>query len=335
MASVTTTGAPAASTGGRPPGRARRGLSAGQGRAAAVLIAPTLIMLAVVIGYPVVGAIVQSLKGDQSLVGGFFTKGGSFVGADNYTKWLLQQCGNGTSCPPGTLPSQFWDAVFVTVFFAVVTVVIEVILGMGMAMIMNKDFRGRSLLRACVLIPWAIPTAVTAKLWFFMFATAGVVNNVLGTHTLWTSGEWSSRIAVITGDVWKTTPFVALLVLAGLQVIDREMYEAGKIDGASAWQRFRYITLPLARPAIMVAVLFRILDVLRIYDLPAILTNGGGGSGHATTTLSILVVEQLRQGYGAASALSTITFVFIFLVAFAFIKLFNTSVVRTQQKEVK
>jgi len=125
-----------------------------------------------------------------------------------------------------------------------------------------------------------------------------VINHIFGTHILWTDGEWSARFAVIIGDVWKTTPFVALLVLAGLQIIPGDLYEAARVDGASAWQRFRSITLPMVRPALLVAILFRILDVLRIYDLPAILTHGGGGTGHATTTLSILVINQLEQGYG-------------------------------------
>lgn len=304
-----------------------------EARLALMLIAPTLVLLGVVIGYPVVAAVITSFTKDQSLQGGFFTHGGGFAGTDNYTHWLLQQCGT-TDCPPGTLGSQFWSALWVTVFFAAVTVVFEVVLGTAMALLMNRSFTGRALLRASVLIPWAIPTAVTAKLWYFMFAFDGVVNHVLGTHVLWTDGEWASRIAVIVGDVWKTTPFVALLVLAGLQIIPGDLHEAARVDGASTWQRFTRITLPLVKPALLVAVLFRVLDVLRIYDLPAILTHGGGGTGHATTTLSILVINQIQQGYGGASALSTITFLFIFGVALAMVKLFNANVVRSQQRSV-
>ena len=317
----------------RPFGAARRA-TAGEARLALVLISPMLLLLALVIGYPVVAAVVKSFDKDQSLQGGFFNQGGGNAGFSNYSHWLLQHCG-GVSCPPGTLGSEFWDAVTVTVLFTVVTVVVEVVLGMMMALIMNKQFKGRALLRASVLVPWAIPTAVTAKLWFFMFAYDGVVNRVLGTHTLWTDGTWSSRFAVIIGDVWKTTPFVALLLLAGLQIIPAELYEAAQVDGASPWRRFTSITLPLVRPALLVAVLFRILDVLRIYDLPAILTHGGGGTGHATTTMSILVINQLQQGYGGASALSTITFLFIFLVAMLLVKLFGTNLVRSQQQAVK
>ena len=308
--------------------------TAGEGRLALLLISPMMLLLGLVIGYPVVAAIVKSFNRDQSLQGGFFNQGGGHANFSNYAHWLLQRCG-GASCPPGTLGSEFWDAVTVTLLFTVITVVLEVVLGMMMALVMNKEFKGRALLRASVLVPWAIPTAVTAKLWYFMFAYDGIVNRVLGTHILWTDGAWSSRFAVIIGDVWKTTPFVALLILAGLQVIPGELYEAAEVDGASPWRHFTSITLPLVRPALVVAVLFRVLDVLRIYDLPAILTHGGGGTGHATTTMSILVIDQLQQGYGAASALSTITFLFIFLVAMLLVKLFGANIVRSQQRAVK
>ncbi len=311
--------------------RARRG----EGRLAFYLVAPTIVLLGVVIGYPVVRAIWMSFQRDPGLdkATGFFVQGG-FAGVDNYKHWLLQQCGS-TACPPGTLGSQFWDSVTVTLFFTVATVAIEVTLGMAMALVMNRAFKGRGLLRASVLVPWAIPTAVTAKLWYFMFAYDGVVNHVFGTHILWTGGAWASRFAIIIADVWKTTPFIALLILAGLQIIPDELHEAAKVDGASAWQRFTRITLPLVKPALMVAVLFRVLDVLRIYDLPAILTGGGGGTGHATTTLSILVVDQIRQGFNAASALSTLTFIIIFLVAFIFVKFLGANVVQTQEAQRK
>jgi ABC-type sugar transport system permease subunit len=317
-----------------PTPRDRRRATTDERRLAILLISPLLLLLGLVIGYPVVAAVITSFTRDQSLRGGFFTQGGGFAGFDNYTHWLLQRCGD-TACAPGTLGSEFWDAVFVTLFFAAVTVVLEVVLGMAMALVMNRTFKGRALLRASVLVPWAIPTAVTAKLWYFMFAYDGIVNRVLGTHIIWTGGTWSSRFAVVIGDVWKTTPFVALLLLAGLQIIPGELYEAARIDGAGAWRTFQSVTLPLVRPALLVAVLFRVLDVLRIYDLPAILTQGGGGSGHATTTLSILVIDQIDQGYGGASALSTITFLFIFRVALAMVKLFNANVVRSQQRAVK
>ena len=140
----------------------------------------------------------------------------------------------------------------------------------------EPDVQGPGLLRASVLVPWAIPTAVTAKLWFFMFAFDGIVNGCSAPSILWTGDAWPARFAIIVADVWKTTPFMALLILAGLQIIPGEVYEAAKIDGATPWQ-----TLHPDHPAagagraLLVAVLFRMLDVLRIYDLPAILTGGG------------------------------------------------------------
>ena len=315
--------------------RRNKPLRTGEGRRALYLIVPTLVLLAVVIGYPVVRAIIMSFQKDPGLdkSTGLFVSGGS-AGFSNYTHWLLQRCGT-ASCPPGTLGSQFWDSVTTTFFFTAVTVVVEVVLGMWMAIVMNRAFKGRGLLRASVLVPWAIPTAVTAKLWYFIFAYDGIANHLFGTHILWTGDQWASRFAVIIADVWKTTPFIALLILAGLQVIPADVYEAARVDGANSWQRFTRVTLPLVRPALMVAVLFRVLDVLRIYDLPAILTGGGGGTGHATTTLSILVVDQIRQGFNSAAALSTLTFLLIFLVAFIFVRFLGAHVVQTQQRQQK
>ncbi|MGN6404466.1 carbohydrate ABC transporter permease [Sinomonas sp.] len=294
-----------------------------QGRWASVLLAPTLILLAVVIIYPVVNAIIMSFQKDAGLdtATGFFVQGGA-AGFDNYTHWLAQQC-NGVSCPPGTLGSQFWGAMSTTFFFAIVTVALETVLGFWMAIIMARSFRGRSVVRAAVLVPWAIPTAVTAKLWFFIFAFEGIANKLFGQQILWTGSEWPARWAIIISDVWKTTPFMALLILAGLQLIPDEVYEAAKVDGASAWQRFTQITLPLVRPALMVAILFRMLDALRMFDLPYIMTQGGNN----TTTLSILVVDQIRQGFNSAAALSTITFLVIFIVAFIFVRFLGANAV--------
>jgi ABC-type sugar transport system permease subunit len=310
-------------------------LRKGEGRLGLYLVAPTIILLAVVIGYPVVRAIIMSFQKDPGLdkSTGLFVSGGN-AGFSNYTHWILQRCGT-VSCPPGTLGAQFWDSVGTTFFFTAATVVIEVLLGTWMALVMNRAFKGRALLRASVLVPWSIPTAITAKLWFFIFAYDGIANRVFHTKILWTGDQWASRFAIIVADVWKTTPFIALLILAGLQVIPAETYEAARVDGANAWQRFTRVTLPLVRPALMVAVLFRVLDALRIYDLPAILTGGGGGTGHATTTLSILVVDQIRQGFNSAAALSTLTFLLIFLVAFIFVKFLGAHVVQTQQKQQK
>jgi multiple sugar transport system permease protein len=295
-----------------------------------MLVVPTLVVLAVVILYPVTNAVIQSFQKDAGLdpATGLFVAGG-FAGFANYTHWILQQCnvqGGGTvPCPPGTLGSQFWGSVSTTVFFTVVTVLLETVIGFGMAVIMSRAFRGRSLLRASVLVPWAIPTAVTAKLWFFIFAFQGIANKVFGTKVIWTGSEVPARWAIIIADVWKTTPFMALLILAGLQIIPGDVYEAAKVDGVTAWQRLIHITLPLVKPALMVAILFRTLDALRMYDLPAIMTGGANN----TTTLSILVVQQIRQGFNSAAALSTITFLFIFLVALVFVRFLGVNAVET------
>ena len=304
-----------------------KGLHAGQGRQGLLLVAPTLIFLAVIIIYPLLRAVQLSFQKDAGLdpATGLFVEGGS-AGISNYTHWLLQQCGN-VDCPPGTLGAQFYNAFWVTLFFTVTSVVIEVILGMWFAMIMNREFRGRGLVRAAILVPWAIPTAVTAKLWFFIFAYQGIANKLLGfvgiSPQLWTSDPVAAKLAIVIADVWKTTPFMALLILAGLQLIPDEVYEAAKVDGASAWQRFTQITLPLVKPALMVAVLFRVLDALRMFDLPYIMTQGANN----TSTLSILVVDQIREGINSAAALSTITFLVIFLVAFIFVRFLGANAV--------
>ena len=320
----------------RPGRRRRRTANAGQGRRAFFLVAPTVLLLGIVIVYPLAKAIILSFQKDAGLdpSTGMFVEGGS-AGLDNYKHWLLAQCSTPTGsipCPPGNIGSLFWPSLGVTVFFTVVSVGIEIILGLWFATIMNREFRGRGLVRAAILVPWAIPTAVTAKLWFFIFAYNGIFNRLLGVvgvnPLIWTGDTWPSRFAVIIADVWKTTPFMALLILAGLQLISADVYEAAEIDGASRWQTFRRITLPMIKVPLMVAVLFRTLDVLRIFDLPYILTGGGGGSGHATTTLSILVIKQIREGFHSASALSTIVFLIIALVAFLFIRFGGADVVQ-------
>ncbi|MDR6864583.1 sugar ABC transporter permease [Phycicoccus sp. 3266] len=312
-----------------------KGLHAGQGRQGLLLVAPTLIFLAVIIIYPLLRAVQLSFQKDAGLdpATGLFVEGGS-AGISNYTHWLLQQCGT-VDCPPGTLGAQFYDAFWVTLFFTVTSVVIEVILGMWFAMIMNRDFRGRGLVRAAILVPWAIPTAVTAKLWFFIFAYQGIANKLLGfvgiSPQLWTSDPLAAKLAIVIADVWKTTPFMALLILAGLQLIPGDVYEAAQIDGATKWQTFVRITLPLVKTPLMVAVLFRTLDVLRIYDLPAILTQGAGG----TTSLSMLVIRQIRSGFHSASALSTIVFLLVAFVAFLFIKFGGADVIQRPPQSKK
>jgi multiple sugar transport system permease protein len=289
--------------------RASREHKPGNGRLAFWLVIPALVVLTVIIGYPIIAAIARSLFGD--------TIGGTpaFVGFGNYASALW-----------GTNSAEFWGATGTTYLLSAVTVVLETLIGLGMALVMNQAFKGRGIIRAAVLVPWAIPTAVTAVLWKWSFDPAGIINSITGSSVVWTGTEWSSRVAIIIADTWKTSPFIALLILAGLQIIPGEVYEAAKLDGAGAFQRFRLVTLPLVKPALLVAVLFRLLDALRMYDLPQILTNGSNG----TTTLSILVVRatlsELKPGYGGA--LSTLTFLLIFITAYLFIRVLGANAIR-------
>lgn len=301
-----------------------------QTRTAAWLIAPALSVLAVVIGYPIIRAIYLSFQADRRLDPdtGVFVEGG-FAGLDHYLYWLTNRCmspsGNVTVCPPGVLATDFWPAVRITLFFTVVTVLLETILGMIMALIMNGEYKGRGLVRAAVLIPWAIPTAVTAKLWQFIFADRGIINELFGLDISWTTDPWAARSAVIVADVWKTAPFMALLILAGLQMIPKDVYEAARVDGANRWQQFVQITMPLVKPALMVAVLFRTLDALRMYDLPVIMISSSSNS--PTATISQLVVEDMRQNnFNSASALSTLIFLLIFTVAFIMIRFLGADI---------
>jgi ABC-type sugar transport system permease subunit len=298
------------------PARARRGgpvrTSEGaraEARLAFWLLIPTGIVLAVIIAYPVVRALWLSLYSDARF------GDSQFIGLDNYIRAFT-----------GSGAEAFWQAFWFTTQLTIVTMALELVIGFGMALIMNKAFRGRGLVRASVLVPWAIPTAVAAKLWEWNFQPDGVVNQVFGTNIIWTAGHWSSFWAIVIADVWKTAPFIALLVLAGLQIIPSEVYEAAKVDGATALQSFWRITLPLVKSAVVVAVLFRMLDVLRIFDLPFILTNGA----NQTETLSTLSykesIQQLHPSYG--STLSTITFVYIILAAFLVNTLTRAEVVK-------
>ena len=241
-----------------------------------------MLLLAVVIGYPIVRAISLSFQANKHLdpETGMFVTGG-FAGLDNYLYWLTSRCmsptGNVVTCAPGQLATDFWPALKITLFFVVVTVSLETILGLWMAMVMNRSFLGRGLLRAAVLVPWyphgsdGEAVAVHLREW-------GIVNSILGTQIHWTTDPWAARLAVIIADVWKTAPFMALLILAGLQMVPQGVYEAARVDGASKWQQFTQITLPLIKPALMVAILFRTLDALRMYDLPVIMISESSNS---------------------------------------------------------
>ena len=223
--------------------------------------------------------------------------------------------------------ARFWNALGHTAFFALVTVALELVLGLLLALAMNRAFRFRGLLRATVLVPWSIPTVVAALLWRFIFdSQAGIANAVLVSarvvqHPIvWFVRAVTAWVPVILADVWKTTPFVALLLLAGLQSIDAELYEAASTDGASAWWQLRHITIPLLKPAILVALIFRTLDAFRVFDLIYVLT--GGGPGTSTEPIALYTFNSLLQnlefGYGAA--LSVVVFLVTFGLALLYIR---------------
>jgi multiple sugar transport system permease protein len=287
-----------------------------QGRLAAYLLSPTMAVLLVVIGYPILAAIYQSFftQGQGVDADGFVIQGDQFSGLTNYTDIFA-----------GDTAARFWNAFYNTTFFTVVCVLIEVVIGVAMALIMNKAFKGKGLIRASILVPWAIPTVVSAKLWGWIFDANGIANNILGTQILWSTDGWQAKLAVIIADTWKTAPFIGLLVLAGLQVIPAEVYEAAKIDGANAVQAFFRITLPLVKPALLVAVLFRILDNLRMFDLPWVLI---GPQKPSVETLSMFAfLENANTRYGPASAYSFVLFLYVVLVAFLFVKLLGADVI--------
>jgi ABC-type sugar transport system permease subunit len=222
---------------------------------------------------------------------------------------------------------RFRGALAHTAFFAVASVTLELVIGLWLALALNRAFRFRGLVRAAVLVPWAIPTVVSALLWRFMFeGQSGIVNAALvatglvSQPVVWLVDPRAAWVPIVLADVWKTTPFVALLLLAGLQNIDSSLYEAARIDGASAWRQFRYVTLPLLKPALLVALIFRTLDAFRVFDLIYALT--GGGPGTSTEPIALYTFNALLQNlqFGYGSALSVIVFVFTFSLALVYIR---------------
>ncbi|PJJ71637.1 multiple sugar transport system permease protein [Diaminobutyricimonas aerilata] len=287
----------------------------GEGRRAALLLSPTFLVLALVILYPLISAFHQSLYSSESGLDaqGFVIEGDVFVGLGNYLEIFA-----------GAESGRFYNALGNTTFFTFTSVALETVIGVAFAVAMNRAFRGRAFLRAAVLVPWAIPTAVSGLLWRWIFQADGIANALSGQQVLWTAEGFASQVAVITAEVWKTAPFIGLLVLAGMQIIPEEVYEAAKLDGAGAWRQFRSITLPLVKPALLVAVLFRLLDALRMFDLPFVLI---GPRKSSVETLSILAWDSSNQlQYGAASAFSIVLLVYVAVIAFVFVKLLGADV---------
>lgn len=276
----------------------RRGLS--ESGLAKVFMAPSVATMLLVALFPVLYAFTLSLY----LYAGRQQEG--FAGIENYTRALTDP--------------RFWAAVNATFVFTVTSVAAEFVIGLGFALIMRQAFRGRGVTRAAILVPWVIPTVISAQMWFFMFnVTPGFWNSVFNLGDFnWLGQPGWAMFAIVFTDVWKTAPFVALLLLAGLQTIPEEIYESGRVDGATTWQRFWHLTLPLLKPAILVALLFRTVDALRVFDLPTVMTQGAFG----TETLSILVqrfvVQTPNPGFG--SGLSTLTFLIVLGVGVIFVK---------------
>lgn len=260
------------------------------------LVAPTLVVLALITAFPLAYNAWNSVH-HYNLSDGLPHK---FVGTSNY-----QQLSKGHT---------FFPALTYTLGYTAVSVTVEMLVGLGLALLLHREFRGRGLLRASLLIPWAVPTVVAATLWKSMFdQNHGFVDLLLGklhlpgAHLTWLNVHvWSSWAAILVTDAWQSIPLIAILLLAGLQSIPTDIYEAARIDGASGWSAFRRITWPLLRPAVMVALVFRTLSAMLIFDVIYVLT--AGGPGDKTETLSFLDYQAFLQnndfGYGGAISLS-------------------------------
>lgn len=229
--------------------------------------------------------------------------------------------------------TRFWKALGHTLIFTVISVGIELVLGMLLALIMNKAMKGIGLVRTVALIPWAIPTAISAMIWSYLYdGSYGIVSflfnklGIINSQSAMLLTSHGAMSAAIIADVWKTTPYMALLLLAGLQVIDRGLYESSAIDGAGPVVTFFKITLPLVKPSLLVALLFRTLDAFRVYDLIAILT--GGGPGNGTESLSIYAYKLMfdQSNYGYSSVVVMGMFVVVAIIAFLYVKVLGADV---------
>lgn len=254
-----------------------------------------------------------------------------WIGFDNYLS--VRTLSSGKMVFRGTLVDpDWWNAVWNTVRFSLISVSLETVFGLIVALVMNAEFKGRSLVRAAILIPWAIPTIVSAKMWGWMLNDQfGIINDIMLNLGLidqkiaWTANVDTAMIAVLIVDVWKTTPFMALLILAGLQMVPRDIYEAAKIDGINPIKVFFKVTLPLIRPALMVAIIFRLLDALRIFDLVYVLTPNSS----ATKTMSVISRENMidfdKFAYGAAQSTLLFAIIAVFVSLYIWLGRVNLS----------
>jgi trehalose/maltose transport system permease protein len=319
---ATVTGRPAAAgrpvrrRGARPVGHARE---RDDRRLGYILVAPALVLLLAVTAYPLVYNLWNSVHYDNLT---FADSPHNFVGLHNY-RTALTAAGWLTSLER-------------TLIFVVVTVVFDVAVGLALALMLHRNFRGRGLLRAAVLIPWAVPTVVSAMLWKTMFdPRTGFVDYFLGAfHPAWSSLTWlnasvgRSWSVIFIADSWKNIPFVAIILLAGLQVIPNEVYEAAKIDGASWWQSFRRVTLPLLKPALSVALIFRTLQALLVFDVIYVMT--GGGPGSSTQVLAYLNFKYfiIKTDFGVGGAMSIMLIVLALIVSAIYVRAFRPQAAR-------
>jgi multiple sugar transport system permease protein len=270
------------------------------------LASPAFIVMILVTAYPLAYALVLSLYRYRLTD----PAGQTFVGLANYATVLTDPI--------------WWSAFATTTIITVVSVVVELVLGFAFAWVMYRILRGRSIIRTAILVPYGIITVVSAYIWRYAFQLdSGFVNQWfhLGSFN-WFGERWSALVVITLSEIWKTTPFISLLLLAGLVQVPHVLQEAAEVDGATAWQRLWKVTLPNMKAAIMVAVLFRTLDAWRIFDNPFIMTQGASG----TETLSILAYRQnvTLVNLGAGSAVSVLLFLTVVLIAFIFIKGFRT-----------
>ncbi len=296
-------------------------------RAAFWFLAPMMAALIFVAAWPLARTIWFSFT-DTSLSN---LEGGQWIGIDNYLSW--RTLSSGKTIWRGTLVDPaWWNAVWNTVRFSFISVFCETVLGLIVALVLNAEFRGRAFVRAAILIPWAIPTIVSAKMWGWMLNDQfGILNDMLLSLGLidqkiaWTANPDTAMAAVLLVDIWKTTPFMALLCLAGLQMVPRDIYEAAKVDGINPVKVFFRVTLPLIRPALAVAIIFRMLDALRIFDLVYVLTPNSS----ATKTMSVISRENLIEfdkfAYGSAQSTLLFAIIAIFVAAYIWLGRVNLS----------
>ena len=276
-----------------------------------ILLFPAFLLLAVIAFFPLIRTFQFSLLSDQTAAASPF---GDFVGFDNYAALLTGDA---------LLPQQFFDpsfgtpvlqqALFVTLAFAILSVLFETLIGFGQALVIDQDFYGRRWVRVAIIIPYAIPIVIQAMIFYLMFnPTVGFAADfmqwlgVFGQNPLANSSD--SFIIVLVADIWKTSAFMALLILAGLQSVDRGLYDVARVSGASKWQQFKYITLPLVAPALLVAMLFRTMDAMRIYGL--IDATAGCQTVPSMSCLVITALQETRR-WATASAVAFLTAVVI------------------------